>query len=929
LEAGCAVADGKFADALSTLQQPDPQASEDAYTIASVTSAVAKLKAADGSPGNGKDAPYSISRQGSIKFTSRGPSRQGSISSLIVEPTEQEIADALAKLTRAYADEKVKALEANTKYNEATDDSLFDAMKHFNIHSLRTYELNQMPSDKSDDDNEKALDHGDTSSSLGHLKQALDLLNTTMADIKAEREFLEQRADDTTSMALFQCPIPETTLSSLVALSYVAMTTAESMVENLVFIDGLHMQFGSIMNSIESALVRCEPVKAIHKDAHHHHRHPPDEDIFHKHGTRTLRSLSHHDPTLAHHHDTPDLCKHMTTDYHINTTGDVNTSVSSLMITRTPVASEVITHLQHANNKEHGDNSNVLMAKHHTDVVKSVLMLLDYSFAVVHDLIGNTPGDHHNHHHHGPGLHGQGAGGGDHIRSSLSVSGDIDDHSLQIQPQFDTVVADYAVDSYRSVVALMLGGYDDAANHVAHVLKKRFGHIVPARLGGKKKIVAVINGKLKAEEAASVSSAYTSKDGHGQTSYHDLFENTTVRSEIFPLGTLIENKQKTADEIIMAQIASNGNVGKPLFTNPLGVEEINYWLQWALLITDVPGYGFMGYSNHQMDNNLDHLTQDAVKEVFNNIQNIYQEICNNSSIYSSSIATVLNNNAAASHDATKTDQKDLNNPTFSNTSPNSYIGMKLIYVAALIKLASYINAGEIGLYVKEFQKLAETMNDAAFLALAYRFMMDFDEYEYSRKKQAEQFAYNKAHPPAATPTPMSPGGQLTATERELMTPGGAMTGRPAPVAEPYKIVVRPLGELQAVLKNAKKYRQYAQHTNDNHMKRDAIKRQMNIYLDIHQTQLAHGRRRRGDDDDEKHRTTGIEAELKGLSADAIDRKEQMDVAWLGKVAHIRAKAMYVVYKEFSIVLAAPPNQSTTLFHRLMEICHDERSPLLF
>lgn len=961
LEAGCTVANGKFDEALSLLQQPEPLSSDDAYMVASMSSAVSKLKTDGSLKENGVGH---LSRSGSVsRFGggSRGPSRQGSMNSLTLEPTEaeiaakkkKEIADELEKLTRAYADEKQIALKDSMDYNKKNEDTLYEAMVHFNIHALRNYQLDQMPANavtspgaaghghseiSNNNSRDRDEENGDNSSSLEHLKKALDLLNHAMVSIREERELLEKQAAETTHMALFQCPIPETTLTSLVALSYIALTAAEMTINNMVFIDGLHMQFGGIMNSIESALVHCDPVRPIHKDAEHFHHKPPDEDIFHKHGTRSLRSLSHHDPTLAHHHETPELNKHLTTDYHINTTGEVNSSVSSVNLTRTPVAAEVVTHLQHGNNRAHMDNSHMLITKHHTDVVKSILMLLDYSFAAVHDLSGNSIGEHH---HHAPVLHGihehhgSLSGASDHSshqhRGSVSVDGIDDDHSLQIQPLYDTIVADYAVDSYRSVVALLLGGYDDAANHVAHTLKRRFGHIVPARLGGKKKIVVVLNGKLKAEEAASASSAYTCKDGQGLASYHDLFENTTVRAEVFPVGTLVENKQKSSDEIIMAQIASNGNIGKPIVTNSLGVEEISYWLQWALLITDVPGYGFMTYSNHQMDNNLDHLTVDAVREVFINIQNVYNEICNNSSIYAASIATVLNNNlSTAVHDPlAKTGDKDLNTPKFSNTSPNTYIGMKLIYVAALCKVAVYIDAAaELGLYVKEFHQLAETLNDAAFLALSYRFMLDLDEYEYSRKVVAQQFAYNKAHPPVAAAAPVAVP-ILSATERELLTPGATSRHQLAPPPEPYKPVVRPLGELQTVLKNTKKYRFYAQHTNDHHMKRDAVKRLMNVYMDVHQTHVSLAKRKRHYDDEDHHRGNSVETELKGMTVDAIDRKEQIDASWLGKIAHARSKAMYAQYKEFSIVLSAPPSQSSALLSRLMEINHNERAPIQF
>lgn len=749
----------------------------------------------------------------------------------------------------------------------------------------------------------------DTKSALSHLKESLNVLNTIMINVKIEREELINQGLNTTHLALFECPIPETTLMSLVALSHLAVTAAEMNLQHLLFVDGLHMQFGSIMSSIRSVLIDCDPIqpKLLDDKEHHHHHCPPEEDIFHKHGIRSLRSVSHHDPTLQHHHDLPILTKHLVTDYHINFTGEVDDNISNHS-TRAPISSAVIHHISQSNNRLYCDNSLEMKSKRFTDILKSTLMLLDYSFYILHDLITTQE---YQHHHTARNSICNDLNSIQHRPTYIEKvprSASVDTSSLQLQVPFDTTLSDHAIENYRSLIALFMGNYEEATNHVSHILKKRFGHTVPPKLGGKKKIVISTNSKNKLEEATAASNIFTSKEGHGGEIYHDYFENTTIRSELFPLGTLIENKQKTPDEIIMAQIASNGNIGRPIITNSLGSDEYTYWLQWSLLITDVPGYGFMGYSNHQLDNNLDSLTPDVVREVYNNLKNIYSELCNNTTAYLSTINLIISNNMSSLHHDTADMKKDPNNTTFTNTSSNSYIGFKLIYVAALCKLAVYNDINnELNLYIKEFHKLAEILNDSKFLALAWRYQLDYDEYEYSRKLNAQQFLTNPKNNNVLSNNINNDVNKIDNNNNNI-----------------FKPIYRQISELQVVLKNVKKYRYYSQYTNDMHMKRDSLKKLMNIYLEINQTYIAHNKKKNTDNLQINVPNTSLELELRNMTIDAIDRKEQTDAGWLGKIAHLRAKAVYQQYKELSIVLSSPINQSTIFLEKLINSIYEER-----
>lgn len=861
-------------------------------------------------------------------------------------------------------------------------------------------------------------------SSIAHFHRAAELLCDIKSKLKAEKEYFAMHAEESTSQSLLTCSIPDDTLTSLVALSYMALAGVEMSLSNIMFVDGLHLQHGEIMKEILSVLHQSDQESANDENSFHSHDktervdkfrgkrkhssksgakfpHATDKndpyaaiDVFHKHHRPTLPTImkSKQNPTLrqldssgtvigarsavavnsspdAHlimdtSSPAPFISEFMGTDYHlgrglradgsgaravkellandaVDATGLAHTMKSSSASpspsrsyscdTTTELDAELsaevyahghgsnkitkdmypyIRHFQAGHNKEHYNNTMLLNQQRHFDIMKSVLALLDYSFVLMQDALAyNGPnGIAHSKRladvapsvpssareskflfpdsvlDPGSTAPPSVAPSGGSTPSVVTPIRSMGGNSLStpkrssivgrnkkglppIPINIDTTISEYVVENHRVLLAILTNKFDEACTHVAHMLKKKFGHVVPGRLGEKKKIAITANHGCRTQAASATFSSVVAANvkEHDQKlnsnatvnasmtvasttlkEYHDLYEQVSVRSEIFPIGTLIENAIENDEE-------EDGNNSKePIVNYTFSVDEFSYWLQWGLLITDVPGYGYMTFSCHQQLENLGHLNQDIIKEVFSNLARLYNELKADISHKSVMYGCIYNSCHKLTH---VEDEYDINHR-------NSNLGLKIVFVSALCKLSAYLeNYSDLAMYISEYTALSEILNDYTHLALSHRYQLDFEEFDFQSENQ-----------------------HMGNENRRTMP------------------------ELTKSLKIAKKYVHYSGYTNDFHLKRDALKKLMNMYLEIYSiADTIKGKHNHTLSSRANHlhmkdsANEAIMEELSNLSIEAVDAKEIADPNWLMKVSKMRAKVIMHRIKELSSV----------------------------
>ena len=85
---------------------------------------------------------------------------------------------------------------------------------------------------------EITIDPQQDEAGLSHFKKSIELLNTVIRHLKEERAYYTEQVVNIPDSVLFDCVSPDTTLSVLVALSFMVLGSVDTTVSNLMFVDG-------------------------------------------------------------------------------------------------------------------------------------------------------------------------------------------------------------------------------------------------------------------------------------------------------------------------------------------------------------------------------------------------------------------------------------------------------------------------------------------------------------------------------------------------------------------------------------------------------------------------------------------------------------------------------------------------------------------
>lgn len=484
------------------------------------------------------------------------------------------------------------------------------------------------------------------------------------------------------------------------------------------------------------------------------------------------------------------------------------------------------------------------------------------------------------------------------LRSSININ---DCHvAEEISGKYGDLLA-LLQTSYSSAGQGTVGPGEELLNCICAGLRKKFGE-TPSVKPGKKKINL---------NAGKHHPAHTPGGKHVDEEYTVGKEFSTIRAELFPFYQIPPPPSALGSYQAALPAASTATFGSgSAIYSGIGMEEAMYWIQWAMLITDGAGYGFMTSSSLtttlQQPLVAGNCTVDFVREVYSKVKKVREDL-NTTNV----VLGMDGKNIAA-----------LPNPDayVTWTAPQLALNLLLTILCAKFSIQLDVMNDTVLAYIREIGKYAALLQEPSYMALSIRYQLDHEEWSISKKDLLAQLS---GHAGEANPNSKN-------VQKKL------------------------IDGLQHKLSLTKQYVELVEDASicDIYLKRDALKRLANCYMEVHcrchpqgnmrHKAVVHGskmpplpltakRKKRLTKNGETgfvrmkgtemERVQIVAAELKGMKEADISLKESTDSSWLIKIAHHRAEHVMARIKAVSMMalppIQHPPNLDTNILHDLV------------